>query len=77
VATVGGIQIYLGIVDDVLIHTPCRASTSPPSMNPSLEETTKTWRRSGECQTQVHGTVHVAYFSKDTGWDMTHALHLL
>jgi hypothetical protein len=29
------------------------------------------------CQIQAHGTVHVAYFSQDMGWDMAHTLHLL
>jgi hypothetical protein len=34
-------------------------------------------KSSRACQTRVHGTVHVAYCSLDTEWDMAHALHLL
>jgi hypothetical protein len=38
---------------------------------------TRLQRARGACQTRAHGTVHVAYLSQDTGWDMAHALHLL
>jgi hypothetical protein len=36
-----------------------------------------TTKSSRACQTRTHGTVHIAYISKDKGWDMAHALHLL
>jgi hypothetical protein len=47
----------------------------PSEILESLQHSTT--KSSGACQTQAHGTAHMAYILQDKEWNMAHALHHL